>query len=55
MSKINLIGFHVNAGGVPESPLYADRFPAGAVDNYLAEDWGDSIQYYHRILSGTKI
>ena len=35
----NLIGFHVNAGGVPESPLYADRFPAGAVDNYLAEDW----------------
>ena len=35
----NLIGFHVNAGGIPESPLYANRFPAGAVDNYLAEDW----------------
>lgn len=35
----NLIGFHVKAGGVPESPLYANRFPAGAVDNYLAEDW----------------
>ena len=35
----NLIAFHVNAGGVPESPLYANRFPAGAVDNYLAEDW----------------
>jgi len=35
----NLIGFHVKAGGIPESPLYADRFPAGAVDNYLAEDW----------------
>jgi isoquinoline 1-oxidoreductase beta subunit len=34
-----LIGFHVNAGGLVESPLYADRFPAGAVDNYLAEDW----------------
>ncbi len=35
----NLIGFHVKAGGVPESPLYANRFPAGAVDHYLAEDW----------------
>lgn len=35
----NLIAFYVNAGGVPESPLAADRFPAGAVDNYLAEDW----------------
>lgn len=35
----NLIGFHVNAGGIPESPLYANRFPAGAVDNYLAESW----------------
>jgi len=35
----NLIGFHVNAGGVPESPLYANRFPAGAVENYLAESW----------------
>lgn len=35
----NLIGFHVNAGGNPESPLYENRFPAGAIDNYLAEDW----------------
>lgn len=34
-----LIGFHVKAGGLPESPLFANRFPAGAVDNYLAEDW----------------
>ena len=34
-----LIGFHVNAGGIPESPLYANRFPAGAVENYLAESW----------------
>ncbi|MEA1784673.1 molybdopterin cofactor-binding domain-containing protein [Arenibacter sp. GZD96] len=34
-----LIGLHVNAGGVPESPLYANRFPAGAVANYLAESW----------------
>ncbi len=35
----NLIGFHVKAGGIPESPLYANRFPAGAVDNYIAEEW----------------
>ncbi|MCF8247818.1 MAG: molybdopterin-dependent oxidoreductase [Saprospiraceae bacterium] len=35
----NLTAFHVKAGGIPESPLAADRFPAGAVDNYLAEDW----------------
>jgi len=35
----NLIAFQVKAGGIPESPLYADRFPAGAVDHYLAEDW----------------
>lgn len=34
-----LIGFHVRAGGIPESPLEANRFPAGAVDNYLAEDF----------------
>lgn len=34
-----LIGFHVRAGGVPESPLFANRFPAGCIDNYLAEDW----------------
>jgi isoquinoline 1-oxidoreductase beta subunit len=37
--KGNLTAFHVKAGGIPESPLFADRFPAGAVDNYLAEDW----------------
>jgi isoquinoline 1-oxidoreductase beta subunit len=35
----NLIGFHVKAGGVPESPLEANRFPAGAIDNYLAEEF----------------
>ncbi|HEY5690910.1 MAG TPA: molybdopterin cofactor-binding domain-containing protein [Cyclobacteriaceae bacterium] len=35
----NLIAFHVRAGGIPESPLFANRFPAGSVDNYLAEDW----------------
>lgn len=35
----NLIAFHAKAGGIPESPLEANRFPAGAVDNYLAEVW----------------
>ena len=35
----NLKGIHINAGGNLESPLYANRFPAGAVDNYLAESW----------------
>ncbi|SDR71058.1 molybdopterin cofactor-binding domain-containing protein [Gramella sp. MAR_2010_147] len=34
-----LTAFHVNAGGIPESPLFANRFPAGALDNYLAESW----------------
>ncbi|MCG2460369.1 molybdopterin-dependent oxidoreductase [Flavobacteriaceae bacterium F89] len=38
-SDNNLIGFEVRTGGVPESPLFANRFPAGSVDNYLAEDW----------------
>ena len=35
----NLVGLHINAGGILESPLYANRFPAGAVENYLAESW----------------
>ncbi|WP_300434364.1 molybdopterin cofactor-binding domain-containing protein [Christiangramia sp.] len=34
-----LTAFHVNAGGIPESPLFANRFPAGAIENYLAESW----------------
>ncbi|WP_431162748.1 molybdopterin cofactor-binding domain-containing protein [Flagellimonas beolgyonensis] len=38
----HLIAFHVKAGGIPESPLYANRFPAGAVDNYLAESWSSN-------------
>lgn len=35
----SLIAFYVNAGGIPESPLFANRFPAGAVENYKAESW----------------
>jgi isoquinoline 1-oxidoreductase beta subunit len=35
----NLIGFHVKVGGMPQSPLSPNRFPAGAIANYLAEDF----------------
>ncbi|WP_297798628.1 molybdopterin cofactor-binding domain-containing protein, partial [uncultured Eudoraea sp.] len=35
----NLTALHIKAGGIPESPLFANRFPAGALENYLAEDW----------------
>ncbi len=35
----NLIGFRVTGGGIPENPIHANRFPAGAVDNYLADGW----------------
>jgi isoquinoline 1-oxidoreductase beta subunit len=35
----NLIAFHVKGGGIPEHAIHANRFPAGAVDNYLAETW----------------
>jgi len=38
-SNKKLIAFHVNGGGIPEHPIHANRFPAGAVDNYLAEGW----------------
>lgn len=34
-----LTAIHVKAGGIPESPLHANRFPAGAIENYLAEEW----------------
>ena len=34
-----LTGFHAKVGGIPESPLHENRFPAGAIDNYLAESW----------------
>jgi isoquinoline 1-oxidoreductase beta subunit len=36
----NMTAFHVNAGGIPDSPVVnANSFPAGAVENYLVEDW----------------
>lgn len=34
-----LTAIHVIGGGIPESPLHENRFPAGALDNYLAEKW----------------
>ena len=40
-AKNNLIAYLVKAGGIPEGPLgfAQNRFPAGAVDHYLAEEW----------------
>jgi isoquinoline 1-oxidoreductase beta subunit len=35
----HLIGFHVKTGGMPQSPLAPNRFPAGAIEHYLAEDF----------------
>jgi isoquinoline 1-oxidoreductase beta subunit len=35
----NLVAFHVKGGGIPEHAIHPNRFPAGAVDNYLAESW----------------
>jgi len=35
----NLLALHVKAGGIPETPIAPNRFPAGALDNYLAEGW----------------
>lgn len=34
-----LVAFHVRTGGIPQSPLHQNRFPAGTAENYLAEDW----------------
>jgi len=35
----NLTALHIKAGGIPETPIHPNRFPAGAIDNYLAEGW----------------
>ena len=34
----NLVAFHVRGAGVDGSPVFANRFPAGTVDHYLAEN-----------------
>jgi isoquinoline 1-oxidoreductase beta subunit len=36
----NLVAFHVRGAGTHGSPVFANRFPAGSVDNYLAENHG---------------
>ena len=36
----NLIGFHVRGAGIHGGPVFANRYPAGAVENYLAENVG---------------
>lgn len=38
-SNKNLIALHIKGGGIPEHAIHANRFPAGAIDNYLAESW----------------
>jgi isoquinoline 1-oxidoreductase beta subunit len=34
----NLVGLKIRGAGITESPVFANRFPAGAVDNYLVEN-----------------
>ena len=34
----NMIAFHVRGAGTHGSPVFANRYPAGTVDNYLAEN-----------------
>ncbi len=36
----NLVGFHVRGTGVHGSPIFANRFPAGTIENYKAESHG---------------
>lgn len=38
-SDNNVTAFHVRGVGIHESPVFANRFPAGTVDNYLAENF----------------
>ena len=35
----NLTAFQVKGAGIPGSPVFANRFPAGAVENYRAENF----------------
>jgi isoquinoline 1-oxidoreductase beta subunit len=36
--KNELIGFHVRGAGIHGGPIFANRYPAGTVENYLAEN-----------------
>ncbi|MEL6699052.1 MAG: molybdopterin cofactor-binding domain-containing protein [Bacteroidota bacterium] len=35
----NLLGVHIKGAGIHGSPVFAHRFPAGAIDNYLVENY----------------
>ncbi len=35
----NLTAFQIKGAGIPGSPVFANRYPAGAVDNYSAENY----------------
>ncbi|WP_236979114.1 xanthine dehydrogenase family protein molybdopterin-binding subunit [Membranihabitans maritimus] len=43
----NITAFQVRMGGMSESPLFANRFPAGALDHYLAENWSIDTNITH--------
>jgi isoquinoline 1-oxidoreductase beta subunit len=34
-----LTAIHIKGGGLPEHAIHENRFPAGAIENYLAEGW----------------
>ena len=36
----NITGFHLRGAGIPGSPVFAHRFPAGTIDNFLVESHG---------------
>ncbi|MFM1929853.1 MAG: hypothetical protein RL387_1181 [Bacteroidota bacterium] len=35
----NVTALHIKGGGIPESAVHENRFPAGAFENYMAEGW----------------
>jgi isoquinoline 1-oxidoreductase beta subunit len=35
----NVTAIHIKGGGIPESAIHQNRFPAGAFENYVAESW----------------
>ena len=35
-----LTAFQIRGAGIPGSPVFTNRFPAGAVDNYMVENFG---------------
>jgi len=35
----NVTALHIKGGGIPESAIHENRFPAGVFENYVAEEW----------------